>query len=244
MDLASPFVLFGQDHLMTLLLILTVAVGVSVWSRRASSQAWQYRIGALIGVLLLVQEGVTIWLHAGYYGRDWSQVLPLHLCGLAVFVTAWSLVARSYLAYEIVYFWAWGGTLQALLTPDLARAFPDPAYIVFFLGHGLVVVGVLYATLVYRYRPQLRSIARSVGALVVALVFIAPINLWLGANYMFLSAKPTGASLMDYLGPWPWYILSLVGVGLASCFVYYLPFLIYDRLQRRRAACDRLAGAD
>ncbi len=236
---AAPFQLFGSAHLTTLLVILAVAIALSLTARYALSSAWQYRVGASIGVLLMVQEGFGAWLHASYYGRAWIELLPLHLCGFAVFLTAWVMLTRSRLAYEIVYFWACGGTVQALLTPDLAVGFPSPAYLVFFIAHGLVVVGVLYATVVYRYRPRLESILKSVATLIGLALIVGPINLWLGTNYMFLSAKPAGASMMDYLGPWPWYILSLVVVGLLSCFVYYLPFFIHDLAVSRTGSRGR-----
>jgi uncharacterized membrane protein YwaF len=40
---------------------------------------------------------------------------------------------------------------------------------------------------------------------------------------------------MDFLGPWPWYILSLEGVLLAFCLILYAPFAI-------RSAAGRGAG--
>lgn len=234
MNDTNPFILFGTAHLVTLAVILAVAIALPVLARRRLTAARQYHVGLFLGCSLIVQEAFLIWLRTSHYGLHWTEVLPLHLCGLAVFVTAWALIAQSYRAYEVVYFWAWGGTLQALITPDLELGFPEPAYLAFFVAHGLVVVGVVYLTFTYRYRPYLRSIFRSIAALLVAVAVIAPINVWLGTNYLFLRAKPEQASLMDYLGPWPWYILALVGIGLVSCFVYYLPFLIKDWLAGRR----------
>ena len=45
-------------------------------------------------------------------------------------------------------------------------------------------------------------------------------------NDEFLDA--TGTSLIDVLGPWPWYILALEGVGLVLFFLLYLPFAIRE----------------
>jgi hypothetical integral membrane protein (TIGR02206 family) len=71
--------------------------------------------------------------------------VPLDLCTLSVFLTASVLVARSPRLYEIVYFWGLGGTTQALATPELYQGFPSDAFIFFFAGHGLVVIGVVNA---------------------------------------------------------------------------------------------------
>ncbi len=241
MSATGPFILFGPAHLCALLVIALVAVALPLWARRTLGEVARYRVGSLIAFALILQEGLHIWLLAMVGERGLVSLLPLHLCGLSVVLTAWVLAARSYPAYEVVYFWAWGGALQALATPDLAVGFPNPAFVAFFVGHGLVIVGVLYATLVYRFRPRLVSIVKSMGVLLVAAAVIAPINLWLGTNYLFLSSKPAQTSLMDYLGPWPWYILSLTALALVSSLVYYLPFLVKD-LKSRDSAAARSAS--
>jgi hypothetical integral membrane protein (TIGR02206 family) len=240
-----PLILFGPEHLLTVTLVAALAVLLPLLANRQLDRAGRDRLGLLIAALLLVQEAIHIWLLASHYGRPLHDLLPLHLCGLSVLLCAWVLAARSYRAYEVVYFWAWGGTTQALVTPDLAVGFPDPAYVAFFVGHGLVLVAVLYATLVYRFRPTPVSILRSITALAAVAAVVAPINLALGTNYLFLCAKPERASLMDYLGPWPWYVASLAGLAVLSSLIYYAPFWISDRLPgRSRTPCPDTAGSE
>jgi hypothetical integral membrane protein (TIGR02206 family) len=233
MNEMRPLILFGAEHLATVGFIAATAVLLPLLANRWLDPAGRQRLGLLIAALLLVQEVIHIWLLANHHGRPLHALLPLHLCGLSVLLSAWVLAARSYRAYEIVYFWAWGGTTQALVTPDLAVGFPDPAYVAFFVGHGLVLVAVLYATLVYRFRPTPASILRSITALAAVATVVAPVNLVLGTNYLFLCAKPERASLMDYLGPWPWYIASLAALALLSSLIYYAPFWIGDHLPGR-----------
>lgn len=43
-------------------------------------------------------------------------------------------------------------------------------------------------------------------------------------DYMFLRSKPPTPSLLDVLGPWPWYILVCEFVALGLFLLLYLPF--------------------
>jgi hypothetical protein len=51
----------------------------------------------------------------------------------------------------------------------------------------------------------------------------------LGSNYLFIMRPPDTPSLIDMLGPWPWYILSLEAIALALCLLLYLPYALRDR---------------
>ena len=97
-------------------------------------------------------------------------------------------------------------------------------------------------TAVEGYRPRWQSLLRvAVGAnLYVAAVGL--VNLWLGSNYMFLMYKPNAPSLLDYLGPWPWYVLAAEPIGVAVFLLLYLPFAIRDRGAARRLSHSASVG--
>src|SRR5690625_7970907 len=59
--------------------------------------------------------------------------------------------------------------------------------------------------------------------LIAAIVFI--INLLIDANYMFLIHKPRSTSLLDILGPYPYYLIALEGIVIIVFFILYLPFI-------------------
>jgi uncharacterized membrane protein YwaF len=49
---------------------------------------------------------------------------------------------------------------------------------------------------------------------------------------MFLCRPPEGETIISLLGPWPWYILGIEGVGLVVVFILYIPFLIKDIIDK------------
>jgi hypothetical integral membrane protein (TIGR02206 family) len=146
----ADFQLFGTPHLTTLVLIVAVALVLPLAVRFLQPAARP--VGIALAGLLVAQEAVQLVLAVMREGPS-VALLPLHLCSLSAYLTAWMLITRAQRVYEVVYFWGLGGTTQALLTPDLVQGFPSAAYLLFFLGHGLVIVGVLYATIVFGLRP-------------------------------------------------------------------------------------------
>jgi hypothetical integral membrane protein (TIGR02206 family) len=126
--------------------------------------------------------------------------------------------------------------VQALLTPDLNDAFPNPAYFAYFAEHGGIVVAVVVMTAGLGMRPGRGALWR-VWLLTNALTIpIAAINAVLGSNYMFLCGPPENPSIYDYFGPWPWSLITLEVVGTAILALCYLPFWLSCRFGRRNPA--------
>ena len=149
-----------------------------------------------------------------------------------------TLIYPNQRTYELCYFWALGGTLQALLTPDLSYGFPDPRFISFFALHGGVIAAALYMTLCMAMRPVPMSIARTFAWSTVYLVVAMATNAMLGTNFGYLRAKPASPSLLDYMAPWPFYIVQLALLAIVFTLLYYAPFFIIDQLRPDDAARD------
>ncbi|MDJ0928591.1 MAG: TIGR02206 family membrane protein [Gammaproteobacteria bacterium] len=231
----NTFALFGPAHSLSLLLTLAIVVLVPVSISRVVPASRHRLLGRILAAVLLLHELGRILLRVVVLDLPLHENLPLHLCGAALILTALLLWRHSYRIYEVAYFWAMGGSIPALLTPDLPVDFPHPGFITFFTGHGLVLLGIMYATIVYQFRPQLRSVGLAIGATVGYALIMIPVNLTLDTNYLYLCRKPAQASLMDYLGPWPWYVLALFLVTVVICWLCYLPFAFGARPRARRS---------
>lgn len=237
MDASAPtFVLFGASHLATIGLIAVVALGLPLMARRLAAGRHTESGARLLAGLLVAQEVATIAYRHRVLGDPWSENLPLHLCDLGLLIGAFTLIRRHRRSFQLLYYWGLAGTLQAILTPDIAFGFPGLRYIFFFLGHGLVIVAIGFAIIALDLRPTLRgTVLALVAANLWAFAVAAPVNLLLDTNYLYLCHKPAQASLIDALGPWPWYLVALEVVGFVSFLVYYAPWAIVHRLRTRRA---------
>jgi hypothetical integral membrane protein (TIGR02206 family) len=221
----GPFILFSQSHMIVIGIIVTIAILIYTFRDRLMNINKNIRV--FIALFLILIQGVLTFWYIYIAKLDVANSLPLHLCDISTFLCAVMLINKSYLLYEITYFWGISGAVQAIVTPDLGRyAYPHFVFFVFFITHGLIILICLFLTFVDGYRPKLSSVFKSIVALNIYAVIVGGFNYIYKTNYLFLCEKPSGASLMDYLGPWPWYLLSLELVGTVLFLVCYLPFTL------------------
>ena len=161
--------------------------------------------------LVLAVRELIEWYAATVQGQ---RVLPLHLCDLALFALVGALVGGPSWLGELACFWGLSGSVQAILTPDLARGFPSYRWLTFFLGHVLVVVGAAYLPARGIVRLTWPAMWR---AWLITNVYAASaglVNWRTGSNFGYLARKPSHPSVLDVLGPWPWYLIGVEAIGL------------------------------
>ncbi|WP_028545361.1 TIGR02206 family membrane protein [Paenibacillus taiwanensis] len=192
--------------------------------RLRNSRYRQYGRFILAAVLVLCEVTLNIW----YITQDifrLQDTLPLELCSISLYLCVIMLLFNQRLLFQIVYFTGLGGALQAILTPALTFDFPHYRFLEFFVAHFAIMLAVLYMVWVEQYRPTFQSVGLAMGFLNVLLVIVGSINYVVGGNYMFLMKKPETASMLDWLGPYPWYLLSLEVVSFVLFTLLYLPFI-------------------
>lgn len=210
-----------------------LSVGLAVWAPRRHPGRWTVPVGRALALLIFAG-----W--AGEYFADvllgtWSvrYDLPLQLTD-AISVTAIvALWTRRRLPVELVYFWSLTASLQATVTPDLAQNFPSVYYFTYFVYHVGAIVGGCFLVLGCRMYPRPGAVWRVYAATFAFTVIAALGDVITGGNYMFLSEKPEYSSLLNVLGPWPWYIASTAVLALALLAVVKL---LTDLAQRHDPA--------
>jgi hypothetical integral membrane protein (TIGR02206 family) len=128
---------------------------------------------------------------------------------------------------------------QALITPDLhASDFPSHSFVTFFALHLLVVWAAIYLTWGYGLRPGWRSYRFAVITTLTWGAFTLIFNTIAGSDYGFLNRKPVNGSALDFLGPWPSYVLAEVVIVGAVWALMTWPW----EIKRQRQLSMTIAG--
>jgi hypothetical integral membrane protein (TIGR02206 family) len=238
--MAPEFQPYGLPHLTVIFLTIVLPfVLAGIVQRTKSKRVGKIIIAALSAILILNYLAYLIFIRS--QGRaDWRQMLPMQMCDWGMVVVIVAMWTGSQRWFEVAYFWGIGGTLQAVLTPDLRYGFPDWRFISFFTLHSGIIVGVVFLMLTHRYRPYPMSIVRvwlwSEFYFVVTLIVDAVTDF----NYGFLLHKPQAFSILSFLSDSrPLYLLQLHGVALLFFLVLYAPFAVVDLTRARLAGTRR-----
>jgi hypothetical integral membrane protein (TIGR02206 family) len=223
------FRVFSITHIAALTAALVVGL-VMIYAARRRLRPLQQGLEFTMAVLLIIQWPLSFWVARSMGFLTVDNSYPCHLCDLAAFLGAIALLTHRRTAFELVYFWGLAGTLQGLITPALTQDWPHPRYVLFFLNHGGVVIAALYGVMGLGLIPR-ASAKWKAWVLIVGYAVVVGVFDWVvGANYGFLRRKPDTASLLDALGPWPWYIVFTLLLGLVFFTLLDLPFA---RMRRR-----------
>ncbi len=218
----TGFVLFGRAHLLILASLPAMAALLAWLVRRHPARARRVRL--CLGVFLIANELVWQAYRLRVEGFRFPEGLPLQLCDLALWLTVVALLTLKPWSCEAAYLIGLSGSGMALLTPDLWAPFWSYPTAYFFLAHGGVVVSVLYLCWAASLRLRSGSLWRVLAAANLYAAGVGVFNALFHTNYMYLCRKPAGASLLDYLGPWPLYIFAGEVVALGVFVLLWLPF--------------------
>ncbi|MCE2448467.1 MAG: TIGR02206 family membrane protein [Candidatus Latescibacteria bacterium] len=229
--MSSQFEFLGPSHIAAMGATLALPILLTIVVKRLNSaKATQAICGAFAGVLLLneiLPWGQRLAIVGAY------DYLPLHVCSITVFAVAAALLFRWQTAYEIAYFWGLAGATNAVVTPPLIADYPAYRFFQYFIAHGGIVAGALFATWGLGMRPTSKSVIRVFVLLNLLAIVAFGVNWALGSNYMFLSRPPVTQSPF-FFAPWPWYIPILDGVALVLFCLLLLPFKIGRRADGSR----------
>jgi hypothetical integral membrane protein (TIGR02206 family) len=209
--------------------IVGVAAIAAVVTRQCRAAAMPVRIAIAIAL-------VSFELQRFFTGGiRFPDRMPFYLCNVSTWAAVLACLTLNSPAVEFLYFMGLSGALMTLLTPDLGSHWPAA----FFLNHGGIIVAaaVLAFGKVVRMRPgaPLRGFSMGVAYFAAGAVF----DWSFGTNYSFTMHKSGRTSLLDYLGPWPFYWLPAMGILLCLVWLLWLPVRTARKPAPLLAAEDR-----
>lgn len=229
----NDFLLFGHHHLLVVFLTIVLAILLPIYAKRnlRLGQQIQFSRGMAIVISFWAIFYMAMQFLLGDF--DYKRDLPFDICNLTALLLPFLMWKPTQRVNEILYFWILAGTTQAIITPDLPNGFPHFIFFKYWFIHSGLVIFIIYTTYVFELRPTLRSIWRAFLALQLYILCVIGINLLIGSNYVYVLRKPTVPSALDYMGPWPWYILVGEFVAVFLFFLTYLPFWAFAKKKKQ-----------
>lgn len=212
---SSDFTTFGTQHWIALVVFLAGIIPIVVAGRRLRGTDRAVVVSRCFAVALpvfTIPLQMVDFLPENY---DFDTTLPLQLCDFAWIAATVALWTQHRFFVALTYFWGLALTTQALITPALVSGFPDPKFLAFWGMHYLIVWAAIFLVWGLGHTPTWRDYATTVATTFVWLVSVFCFNLAAGTNYGFVNEKPRGGSVLDYLGPWPAYVLLEIALVAA-----------------------------
>lgn len=224
---------FSLTHALVLLAIaLLTGLFVHAGRRQAAAAPWRFA-----GALAIIN--VILWIAAhGWWlmppRLDLATTLPLQLCHLTALIASAALLTRRQSLRALLYFWGFGLSTQALLTPGLTDPPASIWFWAFWAQHGFVIAAASYDVAVRKFRPSWRDYLLVCRLTLLYALAVSSVNLRIGANYGFVgNSRPETPSVINLLGPWPGRLVVIVLLVAAVMALLMLPWEITRRRNRR-----------
>ncbi|OZM57689.1 TIGR02206 family membrane protein [Lottiidibacillus patelloidae] len=225
------FQLFSLSHLLMIAISIFTIVILYISKDKFSLAAKRYFQYFLLILLFLSEASFQYW----YILNDkWDVAinLPFQLCSLSLYLCMFMLITKSYRIFELTFFVSMTGAFVAMITPELFFGFPHFRFFQFFMAHLVIIITCLYMLWIEKYQITFHSLIRAFIGLNILAIGVFILNKVLDSNYMFLIHKPVNPSLIDLLGPYPWYILSLELISFILFLILYSPFYFKNKSKR------------
>jgi len=224
----NKFEAFSLEHLAVLLGYIFISILIFYWAKNYASSKMQNQVGFILSIipLIAVLSRMYVQYHTGEF--TYLEHLPLFVCRLVSFILPVLFITKNKPLFGVLYFWIIAGTTNALITPDIVYGLPHVESIFYWAIHSGLVMGILYGVFVFGWRPQRRDIWRAFLYANGYLIFIHLFNVIVGSNYSYTMHKPVNGSILDFFGPWPWYLATGQALALALFLIFYIPFYFLE----------------
>lgn len=238
---SEEFTNFTLAHFLPILIMIGTILLIYRFRNEIKNSKHEGKIRMALAFAMIISEMSYYWRLVGMpeLQPNAADHLPITVCGWVIVFGCFMVLSKSQTLFDICYFWAFSGSIFALITPTVIT-FTGPTrfrYYQFWFEHTLGYVAIFYMIFVFGMRPTVRSAIKSYVSLAVLAViaYFANDMIGNGANYLFMARPESTPSILDILPPN--FVLRLVIMALAVTvmfFVSYLPWLIMDKKKSKR----------
>ena len=151
---------FGQSHFYavfaaTILLIILISA-----AKRLSDQQ---NLMVSRGLSLLLCTTVVAWslLHIRFGRFSADESLPLSICNLFALIAPLLFWIPHQKRFEVVYYFVFSGTLQAIITPDPSSGYPSYSFFKYWILHCGLIIIVAHYLMALKLYPSAQGIVRA-----------------------------------------------------------------------------------
>lgn len=219
------FQAWSGQHYLLLVVTAAGAVGFGWWGRRHRDSSHERLVrrwfAALSLVVILAWQAYLLTPGVRNVRGSW----PLGLSDVADYTAVFALWTRGPRTSAFTYYVGLTFTMMAILFPALTAPFPEPRWFAYWIRHIDVVWAAVYLVWGLGIRPTWRLYRTTAVALLLWAAVAYSFNVAMDSNYGYLVRKPSSASPLDLLGPWPWYVLAALAlILLAWAVIFTLPW--------------------
>ncbi len=188
----TGYPMFGKVHI-TWLVCITAAIVVCTFCFLHLKDRGQKRFLLILAIILLCLEAyreiVLVATGAWEFG-----LLPLHLCGLAIFIEVLYVIFPKAFFGEVSCVLCLPGAASALIYPDWL-VYPTVNYMNLhsFILHGILCLLPILLLASRRYEPRIKRVWMPAAFLAVSALIIHGINVVMKMNFMFIEFPSVGS---------------------------------------------------
>ncbi|MGI8619596.1 MAG: TIGR02206 family membrane protein [Gemmatimonadaceae bacterium] len=220
----SEFEPFSALHA-GILLLFAMATALLIYGGRRLPPPGRSRLDRNLGLVMIALWVVSNgwWLLPARF--DAARALPLHVCDVTSLLAGVVLLLPRRRLRALLYFWGIGMSLQAIVTPEIAFEADSIWFWIFWTSHAGIIGIAIYDVVVRGYRPDWADFRFVVLAGLAYLAVVLAINVMLGFNYGYVgNARPGEASIIDFLGPWPYRVAVMAVLVIGVMVLLMLPW--------------------
>ena len=225
----EEFILFGSQHISALSTVIAVSVATPIVLRTANNIEVKKFVSMVLAILLIFHELIKPFYRYYLFGHELLLVFPIHICHLAAISMGLFLILKKEFLFEIAYFWGLSGNLLAMVTPDMKYGFPNLEFTMFYFGHGLLLLSILFACVCLKTNLRWSSIVRVFIATILILPAMYGLNIALESyqpdvNYWYLMITPGPDTILSLFPEPPWHIPYVAVTALLIFIISFIPY--------------------